>query len=142
MNYTAMDWAIYIVKKCIEDHHPISNLQLQKILYFIQREYLKTGKGPAFVDDFEAWQFGPVVPAVYYNYCGNGALPISMEFNTPSIQSEDISNVRSIIEHLRNLDPWLLVEATHKPGGAWDQIFQNGAGNHQIIPIDLIRKAG
>ena len=38
--YTAMDLAKYIVSKCYYDGCPISNLQLQKILYYIQKEFL------------------------------------------------------------------------------------------------------
>lgn len=33
--------ARYIVNKCIREHHPITNLQLQKILYGLAEEYRK-----------------------------------------------------------------------------------------------------
>lgn len=33
--YTALDMAKYIIDKCTKDRSPISNLQLQKILYYI-----------------------------------------------------------------------------------------------------------
>ena len=69
--YGALDLSKYIVAKCIEDGLPISNLQLQKILYYIQKDFLKRDE-MAFPDDIEAWQFGPVVPNVYYYYCGYG----------------------------------------------------------------------
>ena len=61
--YTAINLSKYIVFKCIEDGHPISNLQLQKILYYIQKDFL-CRDDLAFSDDIEAWQFGPVVPNV------------------------------------------------------------------------------
>ena len=32
--YPVLELAKYIVVKCINDRHPISNLQLQKILYY------------------------------------------------------------------------------------------------------------
>jgi uncharacterized phage-associated protein len=48
---------------CGTDQHPISNLQLQKILYYIQKTFLENGM-VAFDDEIEAWKFGPVVPAV------------------------------------------------------------------------------
>ena len=38
--YKAIDLSKYIVSKCVRDNIPISNLQLQKILYYIQREFL------------------------------------------------------------------------------------------------------
>ena len=53
--YMAVPLSRYIVSKCVQDGCPISNLQLQKILYYVQKEFLKSGK-PAFSDDIEAWQ--------------------------------------------------------------------------------------
>ena len=38
--YSALELSKYIVTKCINDGKPISNLQLQKILYYIQRDFL------------------------------------------------------------------------------------------------------
>lgn len=37
---TPLDLAAYIVKHCLEKGKPVSNLQLQKILYFVQLESL------------------------------------------------------------------------------------------------------
>ena len=41
--YDAVELAKYIVSKCIKDEHPISNLQLQKILYYIQKRFVDEG---------------------------------------------------------------------------------------------------
>ena len=46
MSYEAVHIAKYIINKCTIDQHPISNLQLQKILYCIQRDFLKNDKYP------------------------------------------------------------------------------------------------
>lgn len=139
--YTAIDLSKYIVLKCIQDEHPISNLQLQKILYYIQKDFLSRDD-LAFSDSIEAWQFGPVVPNVYYYYCGYGAMPISSTHEIYEVDSEDKSRIDAIVEEKRRLDPWTMVAETHKENGAWDQIYKNGLGNHQIIPTDLIKKVG
>ena len=52
----ALDLANYIVSKCIQDEYPISNLQLQKIMFFIQKDFLQNDLGPAFDERIEAWQ--------------------------------------------------------------------------------------
>lgn len=41
----ALTLAQYVVTKCVHDGCPISNLQLQKILYFIQAAALKKPEG-------------------------------------------------------------------------------------------------
>ncbi len=140
--YFAIDLSKYIINKCTSDGHPISNLQLQKILYYIQKEFLKNDS-QAFPDSIEAWQFGPVVPISYYNFCGFGSMPISIKYeNVIALSSEDSKLIDNIIEVKRNLDPWTLVNDTHKIGGAWEKTFDNGRGNHREIPIPLIKEVG
>lgn len=137
--YTAMDLSKYVIQKCIDDNQPISNLQLQKILYYIQKDFLRRGD-IAFQDEFEAWQFGPVVPDVYYRYCGNGAMPITFEFGNSSVDSFDAFYIDRIVEMKRMLAPWDLVRETHKADGAWAKTYQDGKGSHHVIPITLIKE--
>lgn len=139
--YTAIELSKYIVSKCILDEHPISNLQLQKILYYIQKDFLNRND-LAFSDSIEAWQFGPVVPNVYYYYCGYGAMPISSTHEIFEVDSKDKSRIDIIVEEKRRLDPWTMVAETHKENGAWDQIYKNGLGNHHVIPTELIKEVG
>ena len=139
--YSAIVISKHIVTKCINDNFPISNLQLQKILYYIQKDYL-IRDSIAFSDDIEAWQFGPVVPNVYYHFCVFGAMPITNTYESIDIEPEDLQTINRIVEEKRKLDPWDMVEETHKKNGAWDQVYQNGIGNHKVIPHSLIKEAG
>lgn len=141
--YSALDVAKYIVSKCTTDGMPISNLQLQKILYYIQTEFLKTSSA-LFYDEFEAWQFGPVVPEVYYQYCGFGAIPINMSYDIKLEQlgNRDLKIIDSIVEKKRVKNPWELVDETHKPGGAWDRTYHERGGTRHIISIEDIKKYG
>lgn len=140
MAYRAIDVAKYIVNKCTVENAPVSNLQLQKILYYVQKSFLEYDM-VAFDDDFEAWQFGPVVPEVYYAYCGFGSLSICLEYKV-SVQKDYTVIIDPIVERKRKLAPWDLVEDTHKKGKAWDQIYKGGLGNHSIIPKELIKERG
>ncbi len=136
--YQAIHLSKYIVTKCTNDGCPISNLQLQKILYYIQKDFLHRDS-IAFSDDIEAWQFGPVVPAVYYKYCGFGAMPIIGTFEVEGIDSLDLQAIDRVVDDKKYLNPWEMVADTHKPNGAWDRVYQNGSGNHKIIPRDFIK---
>lgn len=140
---SAKELAKYIVNKCTNDGCPISNLQLQKILYYIQRQFLQINK-KAFDDDIEAWQFGPVVPSVYHMYCGFGANPIRWTYDDESfeLEGDDKFLIDVIVTQKRRLDPWDLVRDTHKEGKAWCIIYDNGHGDHSIIPKELIRDRG
>lgn len=137
--YKALDVAHYVIDKCSKENSPISNLQLQKILFFLQRDYLKCNNTPLFEDRIEAWAFGPVVPVVYYGYCGYGALKINKSYDD-QIDDDDKEFVDRIIEERREYNPWALVNETHKEGSAWKRIYGNGEGNKQVIPIEYIRE--
>lgn len=63
--YSAIDVARYIILYCKEKEYPISNLKLQKLLYSVQAQFLITKRDPAFLEEIEAWDFGPVVPEVF-----------------------------------------------------------------------------
>ena len=72
-------------------------------------------------------------------------MPITFFGNNESVTELDSDNralIDRVVEEKRSLPPWDLVEETHKPGGAWDRVYQNGKGNHQNIPNDLIKEFG
>ncbi len=138
--YHAMDVARYIVGKCIEDEKPISNLQLQKILYLCQVEYIRTHDEPLIVEDFEAWQYGPVIPGVYRAYSLWGGLRIrSQDAPKPLISKSDRDVIDRVVVENRERYPWDLVAETHAPGKPWDKTFLGGRGNGNVIEKKLMR---
>lgn len=121
----------------------ISNLKLQKLLYFVQAYFLAfTENGtPCFKEKIEAWQFGPVVPNVYYYFCSYGAMKIMNYYDEYfSLNYEDRQIIDKIIIEKRNMDPWQLVEETYRAGGAWDKTYKKGFGNRKVISIALIKQ--
>lgn len=133
--YKAMDVAKYIITKCTRDEHPISNLQLQKILYILQKEYLQRDQKCLFFDDFEAWVFGPNIPNVYYYFCGFGSMPIQAEYDI-KLDLKDTKIIDPVVERKRNLKPWDLLPETQN--GAWNIVYQKGEQN--VIPLSLIKQ--
>lgn len=55
----------------------ISNLKLQKLLYYAQGFNLAIHGKPLFRENIKAWDHGPVVPQVYHIYkdCGAQSIP-------------------------------------------------------------------
>lgn len=121
MGITATDAAIHIVNFCIDEGQPVSNLQLQKILYFCQVESYRFRGKQLFEDDFEAWRYGPVVPAVYRFFSVFGGLKINRRIREGARLSFDESRlVERVARNLRCLHPWELVDKTHSKGSPWD----------------------
>lgn len=139
----AIELSKYIINKCVEDRKPISNLQLQKILYYIQYNCLKKTGNILFRDDIEAWQFGPVIPDIYYHFCGFGSMRITVIF--PECKKIDVTDkikniIDDVIEDKREINPWDMVKETHRDNGPWSLTFKNGEGNKKVISIESIRQ--
>lgn len=66
--YNAIDVANYIINKSIDINAPVSNLKLQKLLYYVQAAKLVKDGVPMFEDDISAWKYGPVVESVYHRF--------------------------------------------------------------------------
>lgn len=66
----AIEISKYIVNYANEKGLDITNLKLQKLLYYVQAAFLllSEGKEPCFSDKIVAWLHGPVVENVYYEY--------------------------------------------------------------------------
>lgn len=138
--YKAYDLAKYIIKKCEKEGMPISNLQLQKILYFIQYNFLATFGKPAFIDKMEAWQYGPVVPDVYnrFTYMGGNVIVEHFDVNPNVLFKDNVEReiVDMITETCRIVNPWKLVDIVHEKGSPWDRVFEKNKKN-EITVMDI-----
>lgn len=75
-NYNVMDIANFIVDSLNKKNTPISNLLLQKVLYYVYVDFLATKQIKLFNDPIEKWPYGPVIREVYYSFKSNGSSPI------------------------------------------------------------------
>ena len=57
-----------ILQLSFEENIPVSPMKLQKLLYFVYRDYLKETDELLFSERFEAWPSGPVLPSVYSEF--------------------------------------------------------------------------
>ena len=135
--FDVIELSKYIINKCIDTNHPISNLQLQKILYYIKKQYLKKGL-LAFDDYFEAWPYGPIAPKSYYEFCYYGAMKLVNHFEVRKFNKTRI--IDSILKEKSQLDPWIMLEDTQTSGGAWDLTYKNGKGYKSLIDNALIAR--
>ena len=73
----AIDVAKYILCIANTNGDLITNLKLQKLLYYAQAWYMVNFDGKKlFDDDIEAWQFGPVIKSIYNLFKDFGRKPI------------------------------------------------------------------
>lgn len=87
----ALNVTNYIINKCIDFGKPISNLTLQKFMYFVHLDFLKkTGKKLITDEEFEAWQWGPTIKRVYdkFRMFGSNELSIHEEDDDLDLSEE------------------------------------------------------
>lgn len=138
MAYSALEIAKYVINHEHKEHREITNLRLQKLLYFVQAKILvETGK-PCFEDEMEAWAYGPVVPIVYNEYKGYGNLPIIERQKISERIENSIENyINEILNYFSDTPTFELVQITHGQA-PWIEAKKNGL--HSKISVDSIRE--
>ncbi|MBR6060810.1 MAG: DUF4065 domain-containing protein [Spirochaetales bacterium] len=86
---SALDVAKYLLYIAFQNGDTITNLKMQKLLYYAQAWYMVNNEGKLlFADDIQAWKYGPVVPVVYQYFKEYNSYPIHYD-----ISEDDIANV-------------------------------------------------
>jgi uncharacterized phage-associated protein len=57
-----------LLSRAFDEQIPITPMKLQKMMYFLYRDYLKATKVPLFTERFMTWKYGPVLDSVYTEY--------------------------------------------------------------------------
>lgn len=148
MIYNVLDVARYIINYSNANEYGVSNLKLQKLLYFVQAEFLAftKDKQPCFAEEIEAWGFGPVVPVVYQEFkqFGSANIPsieayheisddweiVRKRFDNNCIEMKDQLVINEIIDGFADYSATALVMITHRQY-PWKAVYEKGM-NHVI----------
>ena len=111
--YAALDVARHIINYVNDQGGAVSNLKLQKLLYFVQGFFLILKGEPCFDSRIEAWNFGPVVPDVYFKFrsCGSCGIP-AVDFADP-IAGKDALLIDEVVDIFRKKSESALVSLVH-----------------------------
>jgi uncharacterized phage-associated protein len=131
----AYEVARYLVRLAAHDEEPdfLTNLRLQKLLYYAQAWSLAMRGKPLFDDRIEAWPSGPVVPSVFDRFLGLGQrslLPDDVEEERDiEMEQEDVDFVASVWHSYKGFSPSHLREMTRE-----EDPWRNARGN--LSPIE------
>lgn len=154
--YRVLDVSRYIINYINDNDDGISNLKLQKILYFVQAYFLieKKDSEPCFREPIEAWDFGPVVPEAYYEFKQFGSANIPFistyfEFDSDSkwhikrvkyddsiIAGKDKELINIVVDKFSKFSATDLVTITHNQA-PWKNAYKSGENNE--ITIEALR---
>jgi uncharacterized phage-associated protein len=113
----------------------LSNLKLQKLLYYAQGHYLASTRQPLFDDRIQAWSHGPVVPTVYHEYKAFGRDDIVLDdtddFQWDQVDEQTTEFLMRIWNTYGGLAAWRLRNMTHDEA-PWRDHFRDGERNLDI----------
>lgn len=136
----SIDLSAYIIDYALNKKTPISNLQLQKLLYFINGECFRETGDFIIEENFYAYPLGPVNKKAYKIYKAYGAEEICSRTNIElDLPIEDKKILDAAIDKYINLTAFELVNKSHKPGGAWAQTRKKN-GMYSVIDTSLIKQ--
>ncbi len=118
--YTAKEIAIWFLRenrimKDDYDADSISNLKLQKLLYYAQGSYLALTNEPLFNENILAWKHGPVVNEVYqvYKKYGSDGIPDN-QLEHVDIDPSTTSILKQVYSVFGQYSAWGLRNMTHE----------------------------
>ncbi len=111
----------------------ITNLKLQKLLYFVQAICLMIFGKKAFPEKILAWSYGPVVNDVYQQYKQNHASGINSELNVKNVSSGLYKIINEVVNCYGSIEANKLIDFTHEEE-PWIKTEIN-----KEIDIDLIK---
>jgi uncharacterized phage-associated protein len=106
--------ATIIDRCCARGINDVSNLKLQKLLYYTQAWNLAFSKQPLFEDVCEAWVHGPVVAHVFGDYKANRWAPITESSAARVEDVETIAHIDAVLDAYGGFRATELERLTHQ----------------------------
>lgn len=140
MPHDAREIANYILDYAEPRGLSITVMTLLKLIYFAHGWVLSKHQKPLIKNNFEAWQYGPVIRIVYDEFKSFKSNPITAratkfnpseqiryiaEYNIPPEEAEIINFV---VEWYGRLHAYDLSNITHQEGSSWDKIWNKPRG--------------
>lgn len=98
-----------------EEPDPLTNLRLQKLLYFAQGWSIHLRNSALFDDPLQAWEHGPVAPSVYHACKGAGKQVFAPEVfaGAEPLTADESAFLRAFWDEYRKYGVWQLVDLSH-----------------------------
>lgn len=142
MKALSTDLCNNILQRGKQDGISITSMKLQKLMYYVCRDYvIETGDMPI-SEQFEVWQYGPVLPSVYGEFRAFGAKPITeyakdasgRSYKVDESESPILSRIIDVVwAKYKKMTGPQLSEMTHQPGSGWYTAFMEA---HEKITLE------
>jgi len=117
MSRNAINVAKYFLSKTLETDENITNLKLQKLLYYAQGYHLALFDDELFQEEIVAWTHGPVCPKIYHEFkkYGSNIIPYTnIEDFSENFTSEQLDFLDEVYNVFGQFSAWKLRDMTHE----------------------------
>jgi hypothetical protein len=134
-----VDLAYFIIKRTNNTNNPISHLQLQKLLFILQKINLEKNKVPLFNEKIYAWDFGTMIKEVYNEFCVFSSLKIILSDFEYGKYLDKINKIKLedfLLDYIDEFSQKKSWEISSIKNLTWEKIYDNGKGYKKLITLD------
>lgn len=120
-----------LIEMAAERQIEITNLKLQKLLYFAHGLMLAQHGRALVNENFQAWKYGPVLEDLYHDLKVFGTSPIRPEDGfikywptLPENADAEKRAISDVLDQLGTMRGGELINLSHDPNGPWHAVFQ------------------
>lgn len=153
MAYSALSIANAFLDRAEKEGKELTNMKLQKLLYFAQGHSHALRNKRLIEEDCEAWPYGPVYPSVYHAFNRFGSSAITSRAADPDdlawIFDDDVEPAKTpknkdvnrfldaVWRSYRDKTAARLSEMSHVSNGPWAKAFRTGQRGEVIDDKDI-----
>lgn len=121
-----------------EGNNPLTPMQLLKLVYIAHGWMLGIYNRPLVKDRVEAWQYGPVIPALYKQIRKYRSNPVSAKIKTglgskdDTLDDDERDIIRQVYDVYGEMSGPRLSRITHASGTPWDLTYEKGSFGLEI----------
>jgi len=156
--YSAKAVANYFLELATRDDVQLTQMKLQKLVYYAHGWHLGLGHGPLLDEVIQAWSFGPVVRSLYNEFRDFGSDAITrmatrvtvvpgknfaLHETTPKVDDAIKPFLEKIWEVYGGISAIPLSRMTHAEGTPWHRVWQKFGGQipkYATIPDEWIEE--
>jgi uncharacterized phage-associated protein len=145
--YDVRSIANFVLDLAKRDGREVSNLVINKVVFFLHAHYLVHYGRPLVSAKIEAWELGPVFRELYKEFKEFDRRPITKEAERLNPESgnreicrdtlplDECEFLASITKKYIQLSPTALVALSHEKDGPWDQVWNHDTPTNASMNI-------
>lgn len=136
----AVDVANFFIDLANASDDCMTNLKLNKLLYFAQAWSLVRRNAPLFNENIQAWDLGPVTPSVYHEFKKYGKeriAAVSGAYDQSAFSPDEFELLIDVAREYGKYSAPALVDMSHEINGPWYTVH---GSKKRVIPQDLIKE--